>query len=113
MEKIVVSGKNHRPAPCHCQTLSQNVVPSTPHYKRYLNTHGIALVTLRIFDSIHVRHTNKPEAFMMLLDNKYIFYGQQIPVIKEDAATLPNPKGVYLIFNKIHILWTVNIISIV
>ena len=65
MEKIVVSGKNHRPAPCHCQTLSQNVVPSTPHYEQYLNTHGIALVTLRIFDSIHVRHTNKPEACMM------------------------------------------------
>jgi hypothetical protein len=33
--------------------------------------------------------------------------------MKEDAATLPNPEGVYLIFNKIHILWTVNIISIV
>ena len=65
VEKIVVSGKNHRPAPCHCQTLSQNVVPSTPHYKQYLNTHGIALVALRIFDSIHVRHTNKPEACMM------------------------------------------------
>ena len=61
----VVFGKNHRPAPCHCQTLSQNVVPSTPHYNRYLNTHGIALVTLRIFDSIHVRHTNKPVACMM------------------------------------------------
>ena len=33
--------------------------------------------------------------------------------MKEDAATLPNPEGVYLLFNKIHILWTVNIISIV
>jgi hypothetical protein len=65
VEKTVVSGKNHRPAACHCQTLSQNVVPSTPHYKRYLNTHGIALVALRIFDSIHERHTNKPEACMV------------------------------------------------
>jgi hypothetical protein len=31
VEETGVSGENHRPVPRHCQTLSHNVVLSTPH----------------------------------------------------------------------------------
>ena len=32
MEETGVPGENHRPVACHGQTLSQNVVSSTPHH---------------------------------------------------------------------------------
>ena len=35
VEEIGVSGENHRPAPSHLQTLSYNVVSSTPCWKKY------------------------------------------------------------------------------
>jgi hypothetical protein len=38
VEKTVVPGENHRPAANHCQTLSHNVVSSTPRHERGSNS---------------------------------------------------------------------------
>ena len=35
---VVVTGENRRPAARHCQTLSHNVVSSTPHHQRGSNS---------------------------------------------------------------------------
>jgi hypothetical protein len=38
VEKIGVPGENHRPVASHWQTLSQNVVSSTPRHERGSNS---------------------------------------------------------------------------
>jgi len=38
VEETVVPGENHRPVASDWQTLSHNVVLSTPHYERELNS---------------------------------------------------------------------------
>jgi len=38
VEETGVPGKNHRHDASHCQTLSHNVVSSTPRHERYSNS---------------------------------------------------------------------------
>ena len=38
VEETGVPGENHRPAASHCQTLSHNVVSSTPRHERDSNS---------------------------------------------------------------------------
>ena len=38
VEKTEVPGENHRPVASHCQTLSHNVVSSTPRHERGTNS---------------------------------------------------------------------------
>ena len=40
VEEAGVPGENHRPVASHCQTLSHNVVSSTPHHERGSNFIG-------------------------------------------------------------------------
>ena len=39
VEEIVVPGETHRPVASHWQTLSHNVVSSTPRHERASNSH--------------------------------------------------------------------------
>ena len=42
VEETVVQGENHRPVASHCQTLSHNVVSSTPRLS-VIRTHNISV----------------------------------------------------------------------
>ena len=60
VEETVVPGENHWPAASHWQTLSHNVVSSTPRYERASNSAlnvQVVIIIWRYIDTIDI-HTN-------------------------------------------------------
>jgi hypothetical protein len=64
VEETRVPGENHRPASSHSQTLSQNVVSSTPCLSG-IQTHNFN-VSLTPFPLLEIRDTGQPVVLAMI-----------------------------------------------